>query len=143
VAYCSFRYPNGDRMLAIWTDGVAQDEDPGVPATITFQGLAAASVTGVDVLHGFEQELVFEVDGEDTVVRDLLVKDYPILIRLSDMTFGEAYEETVGDGFHRFGDVDAVDSRSSGGLHDRDGDGVPDADDWCPDYPGDKLMNGC
>jgi len=138
VAYCAFRYPNGDRMLAVWTDGVAQDEDPGVPATITFPGLAASSVTGTDVLHGFEQELTFEIDGEDTIVRDLLVKDYPILLRLSDITFGLDYEETPGDGFHRLGDVDAA-----GGGPDRDGDGIPDDDDWCPDYPGTELMHGC
>lgn len=104
VAYCAFRYPNGDRMLAVWTDGIAQDEDPGIPTTITFPGLTAETVTGIDVLHGFEQELVFETDGNDTVVRDLLVKDYPILIRLSDVTMGPDYEETVGDGFHRLGE---------------------------------------
>jgi len=138
VAYCSFRYPNGDRMLAVWTDGVAVDEDPGVPATIAFPSLAASSVTGIDVLHGFEQQLTFEVDGEDTIVRDLLVKDYPILLRLSDATFGSDYEEADGDGFHRLGDIDAA-----GGGPDRDGDGIPDDDDWCPDYPGTELMHGC
>ena len=104
VAYCTFRFPNGDRILAIWTDGIAQDEDPGVPATITFPGLTAGTVTGIDVLHGFEQELVFEIEGDDTIVRDLLVKDYPILIRLSGVTMGDDYEETVGDGFHRVGE---------------------------------------
>ncbi len=83
VAYCAFRYPNGDRILAVWTDGVAQDNDPGVPATITFPGLVAESVVGIDVLHGFEQELVLEIVDESTVVHDLLVKDYPIILRLA------------------------------------------------------------
>jgi len=134
VCYCSFRYTNGDRMLAVWTDGVAQSEDHGVPATITFPDLVAEAVTGINVLYGFEQELVFEVDGEDTIVRDLLVKDYPILIRLSDVTMEPDYEETVGDGFHRLGTPAAP---------DRDGDGVPDEEDYCPDYPGDPAANGC
>ncbi len=106
VAYCAFRNPNGDRMLAIWTDGIAQDEDPGIPATISFPALAAGFVTGIDVLHGFEQELVFEIDDGSTIVRDVLVKDYPILIQLSDITFGPDYEETIGDGFHRLGERD-------------------------------------
>ena len=141
-AYCAFRYPNGDRILAVWTDGIAQDEDPGVPATIRFPGLAAESVTGIDVLHGFEQELVFEIDGEDTIIRDLLVKDYPILIRLSDATFGPNYEETVGDGFHQLGDVNAAPSNTGGGF-DRDGDGVPDDEDFCPDWPGSPETSGC
>jgi hypothetical protein len=142
AAYCTFRYPNGDRMLAVWTDGIAQDEDPGVPATITFPGLTADAVIGIDVLHGFEQELVFETDGEDTVIRDLLVKDYPILIKLSGVTMGDDYEETIGDGFHRLGDVNAVQSSPAGGT-DRDGDGVPDDEDYCPDWPGSKEANGC
>ena len=104
VAYCAFCYPNGDRMLAIWTDGIAQDEDPGVPAGITLPGLRAGSVTGIDVLCGFEQELVFEIVNGSTIVRDVLIKDYPILVRLSDITFGPNYQETVGDGFHRLGE---------------------------------------
>jgi len=140
VAYCAFRYPNGDRMLAVWTDDIAQDEDPGVPATISFPDLIAGAVTGIDVLHGFEQELVFEIGGDDTTIRDLLVKDYPILIWLSDPTVGSNYEETAGDGFHRIGDIDAV-LRS--GDSDRDGDGVPDGEDFCPDWPGSKEANGC
>ena len=106
VEYVAFRYPNGDRMLAVWRNVVAQDEDPSIPATITFPGLAVGSVTGIDVLHGFEQGLVFEIDEGDTIVHDVLVKDYPILIRLSDITFGPDYEEIVGDGFHRLGEPD-------------------------------------
>lgn len=137
VAYCSFRYSNGDRMLAIWTDGIAQDEDPGIPATIRFPGLAAETVIGIDVLHGFEQELISEIDGDDTIIRDLLVKDYPILIRLSDVTFGADYDETAGDGFHRLGEPDA------GTASDRDGDGVPDNEDFCPDWPGSPETSGC
>ncbi len=137
VAYCAFRYPNGDRMLAIWTDGIAQDEDPGVLATITFPGLTAEKIVAIDVLHGFEQELVFEIDGDSTIIRDLLVKDFPILIHLSDVTLGPDYEETIGDGFHRIGEPDA--STAS----DRDGDGVPDDEDLCPDWPGSSETSGC
>jgi len=137
VAYCAFRYPNGDRMLGVWTDGIAKDEDPGVPATIRFPGLTAETVTGIDVLHGFEQEFVFESVGDSTVIRDLLVKDYPILIRFSDVTMGPDYEETVGDGFHRLGEPGA------GTVSDCDGDGVPDDEDYCPDWPGSKEANGC
>jgi hypothetical protein len=142
VAYCAFRYPNGDRMLAVWTDGIAQDEDPGVPAMITFSNLLAGEVTGIDVLHGFEQELVFEIDSGNTIIRDLLVKDYPLLILLSDVTMGPDYEETVGDGYHQLGDINAVPSNPGGGA-DRDGDGVPDEDDFCPDWPGSPETSGC
>jgi len=141
AAYCSFRYPNGDRIFAVWTDGIAQDEDPGVPATITFPGLTAETISGVDALNGFEQELVFEVLGGDTVIHGLLVKDYPILIRLSDVTMGPDYEETVGDGFHQLGEPGS--GSANGGGSDRDGDGVPDEEDFCPDWPGSTEASGC
>ncbi len=137
VAYCAFRYNNGDRMLAIWTDGIAQDEDPGVPATITFPYLTAETFVGINILHGSEQELVFEIDENSTIVRDLLVKDYPILIRLSDVTMGAAYEETIGDGFHQLGEP------GTGTGSDRDGDGVPNDEDFCPDWPGSPETSGC
>jgi hypothetical protein len=141
VAYCAFRYPNGDRMLAVWNDGIAKDEDSGVPTTITFPGISAASVSGTDVFHGFVQQLAFKIDGNDTIVRGLLVKDYPVLIRLSDVTFAPEYEETVGDGLHRIGDIDGLES--STGSSDRDGDGVPDEKDLCPDWPGSAETSGC
>jgi len=142
IEYAAFRYPSGDRILAIWRNVVAQDEDASIPATVTSPGLVARVITGIDVLHGFEQELNFEANGDSIIIRDLLVKDYPILIRLSDVTISPDYVETIGDGFHRLGDVNAVQSSVSGSS-DRDGDGVPDAEDYCPDWPGSKEANGC
>jgi hypothetical protein len=79
-----FSLPNGDRLFALWTDGVAVDDDPGVPATLTFPGTSAQKVIGIDVLHGFEQELIFEIVNGNLVIRNFLIKDYPIILRLSD-----------------------------------------------------------
>ena len=73
-----------------------------------FPGMTAGTVTGIDVLHGFEQELVFEIYGDSTIIRDMLVKDYPILIRLSDVRMSPDYVESVGYGFHRLGDIGGV-----------------------------------
>jgi hypothetical protein len=82
LASYSFSLPNGDRLLALWVDGTAVDHDPGVPATLTFPDLAVERVVGMDVFIGFQQDLVTEQAGTSLVVRDLLVKDYPILLRL-------------------------------------------------------------
>jgi hypothetical protein len=79
----SFTLPDGDRLFALWTDGVAVDEDPGVPATLTFLGVSDTTITGIDVLQGFEQELIASEEDGNLVIRDLLVKDYPIILRLS------------------------------------------------------------
>jgi hypothetical protein len=77
-----FVLPDGDRMLALWTNGVAVDDDPGVRATLTFSGSSATRAIGSDVLEGFQQELVTERSEADLVIRDLLIKDYPIFVRL-------------------------------------------------------------
>ena len=77
-----FSLPDGDRLFALWTDGVAVDEDPGVPGTLTFTNLSAQKVIAIDVLHGFEQELITESEDGNLVIRDLLVRDYPIILRL-------------------------------------------------------------
>jgi hypothetical protein len=72
-----------DRLVGLWSDGIATEYDPGAPATLTIPGLEDYTTTGIDVLHGYRQPLITEnVDG-DLVIRDLLVVDYPILVRLS------------------------------------------------------------
>jgi hypothetical protein len=79
----TFSLPGSDRLLALWTDGVAVDDDPGVRATATIPGMLARKVTGIDVLRSFEQELMTDVEGESLVIRDLLVRDYPMLLRVT------------------------------------------------------------
>ena len=79
-----FTPPNGDKLFALWTNGTAVDNDPGVNTTLTFPGLSARKVVGLDVLNGFEQELVTETENGNLVIRNLLVKDYPIILRLID-----------------------------------------------------------
>jgi len=79
-----FSLSNGDRLLALWTDSVAIDEDPGVKATLTIPNFSAQKVVGIDVLNGFEQELITSVEDGNLVIRNLFVRDYPIILRLSD-----------------------------------------------------------
>jgi hypothetical protein len=82
VSY-TFSLANGDQLVALWTDGVAVDNDPGVATTVTVPGALDHRVTGVDVLYGFEQELVAREVGGGLVIDDLLVKDYPLILRVS------------------------------------------------------------
>jgi hypothetical protein len=83
----AFLLPNGDRLVALWTNDEAVEEDTGVSTTLTLPGSSAQSVTGIDVLNGFEQELVTEMAGGDLVIRNLLVKDYPIFLRFTEPIF--------------------------------------------------------
>jgi len=78
-----FSLLNDEILIALWVDGVAVDHDPGILSTLILPGLADQIATGIDVLYGFEQELVSSNENGDLVIRDFLLKDYPIFIRLS------------------------------------------------------------
>ena len=81
VSY-TFSLPNDDHLIALWTDGVAVEYDPGVSTTLTLPGFSDQRVMGIDVLHGFEQQMITGEEDGNLVIRDLLVKDYPIILRL-------------------------------------------------------------
>ena len=81
VSY-NFSMQNEDKLVALWTDGVAVDDDPGVNSIIVINGLSAEKVVGIDVLNGIEQELIFSIEDGNLIIRDLLIKDYPIFLRL-------------------------------------------------------------
>ncbi len=78
----SFSLPSGDRLIAIWTDGVALENDPGVVATLTIPGFSVQKVIGYDILFGVEQQLITDSIDGNLVIRDFLIKDYPIIFRL-------------------------------------------------------------
>lgn len=75
----SFSLSNGDKLIALWTDGVAVDDESGVSADLVFNGLSGKEVIGVDVLNGYQQTLVVEGNA----VKNLIVRDYPLILRIS------------------------------------------------------------
>ena len=82
LVHYGFSLPNGDRLLALWTNGGAVDEDPGVQANLLLRGFSATSVVGVDIRNGMEHEILTSPQNGDLMIRNLLVKDYPIVLRL-------------------------------------------------------------
>lgn len=86
VSY-TFSLPYNDYLIALWTDGTAADYDPGVETTVILNGFLDHKVAGVDVLHGFEQQLITDTEGGNPIIRDLLVKDYPIILRLTSTKY--------------------------------------------------------
>jgi len=82
VSY-TFSLPNNDQIIALWEDGAAVDHDEGTPSTLVIPGFEDWNDTGVDVLNGFEQELKSSGDNGNLIIRNLLIKDYPIIIWLS------------------------------------------------------------
>lgn len=83
VASYTFALPGGSSLVALWNDNVAVDEDPGVETTLVLPGFAGQVAVGIDPLHGLVQPLVTHDDGQNLVILNLRVKDYPLLVRVS------------------------------------------------------------
>lgn len=79
----TFSLSNGDKLIALWTDGVAVDEDPGVEATLTVPNFLAEKVESIDVLEGYQQDVVINNKDEDLIIEGLIVRDYPMVLRIT------------------------------------------------------------
>jgi hypothetical protein len=86
ISSYAFTLPNGDRLFAMWTNDVAVIADPGISTTLTFPDQSAQQVVIIDTLYGFEQELNTEMENGNLIIRNLLVKDYPIIIKFINTT---------------------------------------------------------
>ena len=76
-----FDLPDGDKLLALWADGIAVDDDSGVSSTVTFNGDTYQKVIAIDILNSLQQELTTSVENGKLIIQDFLVKDYPIILR--------------------------------------------------------------
>jgi len=85
----SFALPDGSRLVALWTDGLPVEHDPGVAATVTIDGLGGRTATAFDVMSGStsmpgsSQQLITSTSDGALVIEGLLVKDYPTFLRIS------------------------------------------------------------
>jgi hypothetical protein len=79
----SYSLPGDDRLFALWTNGAAVEHDPGISSSRTIPGFAGWKATGIDITYSFEQELITSNDNGNLIISNLLIKDYPVVIRLS------------------------------------------------------------
>jgi hypothetical protein len=76
-----FAQPNGDRLVSVCLAGRSKDFSEEVMIDMTVPGEAFSAVTGVDVLNGTQQELIVSKGPGGTIVKQLLVKDYPTVLK--------------------------------------------------------------
>ena len=100
---CSFSLDNGDKLFAIWNDNIAVDYDPGIATTVTLPNFSNQMMVGIDVLNGYQQELVTEVKDSNLVIRNLLVKDYPIILRTTSASVGILTGDLTGPKIYKLG----------------------------------------
>ena len=78
----NFNCPNGDLLVAVWLPGQGADQRSALKAHVIVEDVKVTKVTGIDTLNGVEQELNWERQGERAIIPDVLVRDYPLLLRL-------------------------------------------------------------
>jgi hypothetical protein len=78
----SFALADGSRLVALWTDWLPVEQDPGLAATVTIGGLGGSTAVAIDVMSGNSQRLLTSASGGALAIKDLLVKDYPTFIRI-------------------------------------------------------------
>ena len=83
LLFFRFERGNNERMVAVWIDGPHQDAVAQIKAEVGFAGLRARQAHVLDIMNGTEQGLDFAASDSETVVKDLLIKDYPVLIRMN------------------------------------------------------------
>jgi hypothetical protein len=71
----------GQTVLALWTPGRAEDICPGQSADLFIKGFFSQAI-GYDPLNGIEQPLDIEVREGQTLLKGVLIKDYPLLVCL-------------------------------------------------------------
>jgi hypothetical protein len=83
VKVFTFTRTDGSKLVAIGTDGVAVENDPGVVSSLRIPGFAGSNASGIDILNNYEQELITSSEDRDLIVEGVFIRDYPFIIRLS------------------------------------------------------------
>jgi len=72
ISSYGFSLPNGDKLLALWNDGIAVDDDPGVSSTIILPSINYQKVVAIDILNSFQQELKTSVEDGNLILQYFL-----------------------------------------------------------------------
>jgi len=76
----SFSLPDGDKLIAIWNDNAASEEESTVKVTLNIRNLVSDNVRVIDVLRKCQQDLTMIGENENLVIRDFIVRDYPLML---------------------------------------------------------------
>jgi len=79
----TFRRSDKELLIATWIPGRAEDGIVEARSDITLPGVRAERAWTVDTMNGTEQELNLTHRGSDTVLSGMLIKDYPVFIRIT------------------------------------------------------------
>ena len=80
----AFTLPGGNHLFALWQPIDGADDYQGIPldVIIPVPGGGGYQVMAQDPLNGVEQALISKLDERGVVIPGLLVKDYPLLLKV-------------------------------------------------------------
>ena len=76
----TFGKDNKSKMFAAWIPGRTIDGIVESKTDITLPGLRCKTAIVMDSFNGTKQELMIEHKGQDTLIRNMQIKDYPVFI---------------------------------------------------------------
>jgi len=77
---------NGDLLLAVWIPGRASDDSLDITTDIILPHTQFQQATCIDVLNGSEQVLQPSKSEGKSILKGMLIKDYPVVIKLHDVS---------------------------------------------------------
>ena len=83
LIYFTFQRGSSERMIGVWIDGPGKDGIIQTDTDISFPGTRAKQAIVVDIMNGTEQELDFKQSGSNTVLEGMLIKDYPVFVKVN------------------------------------------------------------
>jgi hypothetical protein len=78
----TFRRGENEAMAAVWMPGRTKEGLVEAECDVTFPAIKAQRAWAIDTLNGTEQELNVTSAGGGCVLRGILIKDYPVFLRL-------------------------------------------------------------
>jgi len=70
-------------MIAAWIPGKTRDGIVEAKSDVILPGAQVRQAWVLDIFNGTEQELNITRNGNNTVIKGMLVKDYPVFVRVS------------------------------------------------------------
>ena len=80
----TFRRGDKERMVAAWVDSSWDARSCQAKVNITLPGVMAKRAWAADIMNGTEQELNIAAQGGDSVIQTVIVRNYPLFVRVRE-----------------------------------------------------------
>jgi hypothetical protein len=84
IRYYCFSSTSGDRLIALWSDEAAVDENLVINANLSIPDFAGKYVIGIDILNNLQQPIITNNENSNLVIKNLGVTDYPLILRIQE-----------------------------------------------------------